>query len=54
MSLTDIAVSLRLAPSQFVIPEYIAHGFLVLLFLLSGQFMALALNLPLVAYNVRK
>ncbi|KAG9052587.1 hypothetical protein FS842_009626 [Serendipita sp. 407] len=40
--------------NRFVLPEYIAHGFLALLFLLSGQFMALALNLPLVAYNVRK
>lgn len=39
---------------QFVLPEYVAHGFLALIFLLSGQWMALALNLPLVAYNVRK
>jgi len=39
---------------QFVLPEYIAHGFLAVLFLLSGQLMALALNLPLAAYNVRK
>ncbi|CAG7855079.1 SubName: Full=Probable ERV14-ER-derived vesicles {ECO:0000313/EMBL:CCA71517.1} [Serendipita indica DSM 11827] len=40
--------------NRFVLPEYIAHGFLCVLFLLSGQFMALALNLPLIAYNVRK
>ncbi|PVG00434.1 cornichon [Serendipita vermifera] len=40
--------------NRFVIPEYIAHGFLALLFLLSGQLTALALNLPLVAYNIRK
>jgi hypothetical protein len=37
-----------------VLPENIAHAFLSLLFLLSGQWMAFILNLPLVAYNVNK
>jgi len=40
--------------NQFVLPENIAHAFLSLLFLLSGQWTALILNLPLVAFNVNK
>ena len=39
---------------QFVLPEMIAHAFLTLLFLLSGQWLAFLLNAPLVAYNVNK
>ena len=37
-----------------MLPENIAHAFLSLLFLLSGQWTAFILNLPLVAYNVNK
>ncbi|KAF5326149.1 hypothetical protein D9611_000300 [Ephemerocybe angulata] len=40
--------------NQFVIPENAAHALLTLLFLLSGQWTACILNLPLVAWNVNK
>ncbi|KAF8070778.1 cornichon [Lyophyllum atratum] len=40
--------------NQFVLPENIAHAFLTLLFLLSGQWIAFLLNAPLVAYNANK
>ena len=39
---------------QFVLPEHIAHPFLALLFLLSGQWTAFLLNAPLLAFNVNK
>ena len=39
---------------QFVLPEMIAHAFLTLCFLLSGQWLAFLLNAPLVGYNVNK
>ncbi|EJT51508.1 ER to golgi family transport-related protein [Trichosporon asahii var. asahii CBS 2479] len=32
----------------------IAHAFITLLFLLSGQWLAFLINAPLVAYNVNK
>ncbi|QRV84091.1 ER-derived vesicles protein ERV14 [Ceratobasidium sp. AG-Ba] len=38
--------------NAFVLPEMGAHAFLTLLFLLSFQWIALLLNLPLVAFNV--
>ncbi|KAL7277864.1 hypothetical protein ACG7TL_008810 [Trametes sanguinea] len=38
----------------FVLPENIAHAFLSLLFLLSGQWIAFLLNAPLLAYNINK
>ncbi|KAG8894624.1 hypothetical protein FRB99_001081, partial [Tulasnella sp. 403] len=40
--------------NSFVLPEMLAHAFLSLLFLLSGQWTALILNAPLVAFNVQK
>lgn len=40
--------------NQFVLPENIAHAFLTLLFLLSGQWFAFLLNLPLMLYNINK
>ena len=40
--------------NQFTLPEMCAHGFLTVLFLLNGQWIALAINLPLLAYNVHK
>lgn len=39
---------------QFVLPEHIAHAFLTLLFLLSGQWVAFLLNAPLLAFNINK
>lgn len=41
-------------PVQFVLPENITHAFLTLLFLLSGQWVAFILNLPLVLFNANK
>ncbi|KAF8806516.1 cornichon [Phlegmacium glaucopus] len=40
--------------NQFVIPEYAAHAFLAFLFLVTGQWMALLWNLPLLAWNANK
>ncbi|KAG8985937.1 hypothetical protein FRB94_004804 [Tulasnella sp. JGI-2019a] len=40
--------------NQFVLPEMAFHAFLTTLFLLSGQWTALVLNAPLVAFNVNK
>jgi len=40
--------------NQFVLPENGAHAFLALLFLLSGQWTAFILNLPLVVFNANK
>ncbi|EAU91465.2 ER-derived vesicles protein ERV14 [Coprinopsis cinerea okayama7 len=40
--------------NQFVLPEYGAHAFLSLLFLLFGQWTAFIWNLPLIAYNANK
>lgn len=48
------AVVLMYDVPQFVLPEMGAHAFLTLLFLLSFQWIALLLNLPLVAFNVNK
>ncbi|PFH52101.1 hypothetical protein AMATHDRAFT_57431 [Amanita thiersii Skay4041] len=40
--------------NQFVLPEYGAHAFLCLCFLLTGQWTALLFNCPLLAYNANK
>ncbi|KAG9104530.1 hypothetical protein FRC06_001616 [Ceratobasidium sp. 370] len=40
--------------NAFVLPEMGTHAFLTLLFLLSFQWIALLLNIPLVAFNVNK
>ncbi|TCD66548.1 hypothetical protein EIP91_001269 [Steccherinum ochraceum] len=40
--------------NPFVIPEAILHGFLTVLFLLSGQWVAFAINAPLLVWNLRK
>lgn len=40
--------------NQFTLPEMGLHAFLTLLFLLNGQWVALMINLPLVAYNANK
>ncbi|KDQ20038.1 hypothetical protein BOTBODRAFT_51391 [Botryobasidium botryosum FD-172 SS1] len=40
--------------NTFVLPEALFHAFLTLLFLLSGQWIALFINAPLVAFNLQK
>lgn len=40
--------------NQFILPENAAHAFLTLLFLLSGQWTAFLINLPLVLFNGNK
>ncbi|ORZ31237.1 ER to Golgi transport-like protein [Catenaria anguillulae PL171] len=40
--------------NQYVLPEYAAHGFLTVAFLLTGSWTALILNLPLAAYHIKK
>jgi len=40
--------------NAFVLPEMGAHAFLTVLFLLSGQWLSLFWNLPLLAFNVQK
>ncbi|KAJ3575050.1 hypothetical protein NP233_g1341 [Leucocoprinus birnbaumii] len=40
--------------NQFVLPENLAHAFLTVLFLISGQWTAFFLNLPLVLWNADK
>jgi len=40
--------------TQFTLPEMAAHAFLTVLFLFHGQWVALMINLPLLAYNVNK
>lgn len=40
--------------NQFMLPEMGAHAFLTVLFLLTGQWIALFLNIPLLAYNANK
>ncbi|EPS43946.1 hypothetical protein H072_2153 [Dactylellina haptotyla CBS 200.50] len=40
--------------NSYIIPEASVHGFLTALFLLNGYWLALILNLPLVAFNVKK
>lgn len=40
--------------NTYIIPEAAVHGFLTALFLINGYWLALALNLPLLAFNVKK
>uniref|UniRef100_A0A060TIR6 ARAD1D40128p n=1 Tax=Blastobotrys adeninivorans TaxID=409370 RepID=A0A060TIR6_BLAAD len=40
--------------NKFLIPEAALQAFVTFLMLISGQWLALILNLPLVAYNVNK
>ena len=37
-----------------VLPEYLLHLFFNLLFLFSGEWLTLALNLPLIGYHVHR
>ncbi|KAI9032159.1 cornichon [Hyaloraphidium curvatum] len=40
--------------NQFVLPEMGAHGFLTVLFLLTGSWTAFLMNVPLLGYNIKK
>ncbi|KAI9168255.1 hypothetical protein H9P43_007627 [Blastocladiella emersonii ATCC 22665] len=40
--------------NQFVLPEFAAHWFLTSAFLVTGSWVALAINLPLAGYHVKK
>ena len=40
--------------NTYIIPEAAVHGFLTFLFLINGYWMALVLNLPLLAWNIKK
>ncbi|KAK7752984.1 COPII-coated vesicle protein [Diatrype stigma] len=40
--------------NTYIIPEAAVHGFLTFLFLINGYWLALILNLPLLAWNVKK
>jgi hypothetical protein len=40
--------------NTYIIPEAAVHGFLTFLFLINGYWVALLLNLPLLAFNVKK
>ena len=40
--------------NTYIIPEAAVHAFLTLLFLVNGYWLALILNLPLLAFNAKK
>ena len=40
--------------NTYIVPEAAVHGFLTFLFLINGYWIALLLNLPLLAFNVKK
>lgn len=40
--------------NTYIIPEAAVHGFLTFLFLINGYWIPLILNLPLLAYNIKK
>lgn len=40
--------------NTYIIPEAAVHGFLTFLFLINGYWIPLILNLPLLAWNVKK
>ncbi|TQS31463.1 hypothetical protein Golomagni_08251, partial [Golovinomyces magnicellulatus] len=40
--------------NTYIIPEAGVHGFLTFLFLVNGYWLALLLNLPLLAWNINK
>lgn len=40
--------------NTYIIPEAAVHGFLTLLFLVNGYWLALVLNLPLAVWNAKK
>ena len=40
--------------NTYIVPEAAVHAFLTALFLINGYWIALVLNLPLVAFNAKK
>lgn len=40
--------------NTYIIPEAAVHAFLTVLFLINGYWIALILNLPLLAWNAKK
>lgn len=40
--------------NTYIIPEAAVHAFLTFLFLINGYWIALLLNLPLLAWNAKK
>lgn len=40
--------------NTYIIPEAAVHGFLTFLFLINGYWVALVLNIPLLAWNLNK
>ena len=40
--------------NTYMVPEAAVHGFLTIMFLINGYWVALVLNLPLAAYNAKK
>ena len=40
--------------NTYIVPEAAVHAFLTALFLINGYWIALFLNLPLLAYNAKK
>jgi hypothetical protein len=40
--------------NTYIIPEAAVHGFLTLLFLINGYWVPLLLNIPLLAWNIKK
>ncbi|KAF8428194.1 putative ER-derived vesicles protein ERV14 [Tirmania nivea] len=40
--------------NAYILPEAAVHAFLSFLFLINGYWMAFALNLPLLGYNIKK
>lgn len=40
--------------NTYIVPEAAVHGFLTFLFLINGYWIALLLNLPLLAFNAKK
>lgn len=40
--------------NTYIVPEAAVHAFLTFLFLINGYWLALVLNLPLLAFNGKK
>ena len=40
--------------NTYIVPEAAVHAFLTILFLINGYWIALVLNLPLLAWNAKK
>lgn len=40
--------------NTYIVPEAAVHAFLTFLFLINGYWLAILLNLPLLAFNAKK